>query len=1036
MQVGLLGPLRVAENGRSVRVGGARLRALLIRLALDAGQVVSIESLAGAVWPEGEPADPKHAVQSLVTRLRRVLPQPSALRSAPGGYRLDLPPTAVDALRFERLVRQGRRALRDGQPAHAARLLREALQLWRGEALAEVASAPFASAAVARLTELRLAATEDRIAADLSGGADAAADPARLVVELEELTTAYPVRERLHALLVRALVADGRPGEALTAYQRIRERLADELGADPGPELRQAHLAALRAADLPPRRRGNLPTALTSFVGRDRERVRLGEQLAQHRLVTLVGPGGVGKTRLATTVAAGLADRYPGGAWLVELGAVTEPAEVAPAVAAALGLREPSLLDQPAAARDPVGRLVEALAGDPALLVMDNCEHLVDAAAGLVEDLLGRCPRLRVLATSREPLRIPGEALHPVPSLAVAAAVRLFADRAAAVRPDLPVAGPEHSTVVEICQRLDGLPLAIELAAAHLRTLPLERLASGLDDRFRLLTRGSRTALPRQRTLRAVVAWSWGLLDPADRRAAERLAVFPATITQEAAGAVGVTADQLAVLVDKSLLQLLPEPRPRYRMLETIRAYGRERLAEAGELGSTRAAHAGYVRQLAHAAEPHLRGAGQLPWVRRLGEERENLLAALQFARDTGDGELAVGLAAALGQFWTLSGNHAEAAGWLRLALAVPGGDPAARTTATAYYLFNLALSEGRALTGTDEVRQAAAGADPAVPAPGAALIEPLLALIADDTRAGLAASARRHPDPWTAAMRSLVRSFLRGNDGDMDGMRRDLAAAADRFRSAGERWGLATALTFLAHTQITLGRFGDAVGGLTEAIGELRELDPEDPAVLPRVLLAVARAQQGDTAAARADLRALVATGHSGASTGYLVLPYLTLGDLARLEGDLAEAARQYRAAEQWLSRLPVDAPLLRAMLRCGTGRLAVARGDLAAAREQLAEALATALELPDIPLVAEIGVAVAGWLGRGGDAAAAAEVLGAAHALRGAPDAFDPDVLRLRRELAADLGAPTYQQWYERARRLDRAAAVGRIEAQVRRR
>src|SRR5690606_10574662 len=292
-----------------------------------------------------------------------------------------------------------------------------------------------------------------------------------------------------------------------------------------------------------------------------------------------------------------------------------------------------------------------------------------------------------------------------------------------------------------------------------------------------------------------------GLLDHADRRAAERLAVFPAAITQEAAGAVGVTADQLATLVDKSLLQLLPGPRPRYRMLETIRAYGRERLAEAGELDAARSAHAGYARQLADAAGAHLRGAGQLPWVRRLAEERENLLAALQFARDTGDGERAVGLAAALGQFWTLSGNHAEAAGWLRLALAVPGGDPAARTTATAYYLFNLALSEGRALTGTDEVRQAAAGADPAVPAPGAALIEPLLALIADDTRAGLAASARRHPDPWTAAMRSLVRSFLRGNDGDMDGMRRDLAAAADRFRSAGERWGLATALTFLAHT-------------------------------------------------------------------------------------------------------------------------------------------------------------------------------------------------------------------------------------------
>lgn len=548
----------------------------LIRLALDAGRTVTADLLSHALWPEEGPTDRANALQSLVSRLRQTLPGTPVVRSDPGGYRLELPPEAVDALRFERLAREGRRALRDRQAGIAARRLREALGLWRGEALADVAEAPFAAAAVVRLSELRLGAIEDRIEAELQS----APEHSHLVAELEELAALHPLRERLRVLLVKALHADGRQAEALTAYEEFRRLLADELGADPGPELQDAHLAALRGEKAPEpasstRPRGNLRVALTSFVGRAEEQARIRKQLKEGRLVTLVGPGGAGKTRLATTFAATIADGVPGGAWLVELAPVTDPADVTQAVVGALGLREVGWLDTPTASRDPLSRLVEALSAVETLIVLDNCEHVIDGTARLVDDLLGRCPRLRVLATSREPLGILGEALCPVPPLGLPEpgasadeapaypAARLFADRAAAAQPDFSITDDNVAAVSEICRRLDGLPLAIELATARLSSLPVEEVAARLGDRFRLLTGGSRTVLPRHQTLRAAVGWSWDLLDDDERGVAERLAVFPATISPEAAGQVCAVSpsafptvlDALAALADKSLLQ-------------------------------------------------------------------------------------------------------------------------------------------------------------------------------------------------------------------------------------------------------------------------------------------------------------------------------------------------------------------------------------------------------------------------------------------------------------------------------------------------
>ncbi len=593
VRVSVLGPLEVTDPaGHPVRVGGHRVRALLTLLALDAGRVVPAHVLIGRLWGEERPADAANALQSLVSRLRVALRQAGipdgVLESCPAGYRLAVRPHAVDAIAFEARARAGRQALARGDAREAADQLRAALGAWRGSALTDVAGEGFAFAPAARLAELRLAATLDRIEADLAlGAADAA-----LVGELRELTAVDELAERPAALLMRALAATGRQAEALVVHQRIRDRLADRLGVDPSPQLEQAYLAVLRQ-EIPPAAAPLCGVAVTeppagpspgqapgvgvrrpptSFVGRDDDLAGLLKRLPVERLVTLTGPGGVGKTRLALEAAA----RLDGPAWFAELAPVTDPAEVPYALLDVLCLRERSIARRADTAGDAAGRLCAFLADRDAVLVLDNCEHVIDAAAALAARLLADCPRVRILATSREPLRIPGEALHLVAPLATPSetdptvmtsgnpAVRLFADRAAAVLDGFEVSAANAGAVARICRTLDGMPLAIELAAPWLRTLTPAQLAGRLDDRFTLLTGGSRVALPRHQTLRAVVDWSWNLLSDQERVLARRLAVFPAEVTLAAAEracagqlpglTVGAVLPALAGLVSKSIL--------------------------------------------------------------------------------------------------------------------------------------------------------------------------------------------------------------------------------------------------------------------------------------------------------------------------------------------------------------------------------------------------------------------------------------------------------------------------------------------------
>ncbi len=724
MQVRLFGGLEATQDGVPVPVRGAKQRALLALLALRRGQPVSADRLIDALWGDGQAANPANALQAQIGQLRRTL-GPGAIVTTEAGYALDVGPEDVDVVRFEHLVAQGRRLAEAGEAADASAALGEALRLRRGEPLAEFAyagfvrgtdassaDAGFADAERAHLDELMLVAIETRAGADLVLGRHG-----ELAAELEAWCRRHPLRERLWELLILALYRAGRQAEALRAYTEVRDRLVDELGLDPGPALRDLETRILAQhpslspeplpstqeppapeppapeppapeppapeppAPEPPAQAGNLRERLSSFVGRDAELAQLRETVRASRLVTLIGPGGAGKTRLAVEAAAVLREEHPDGAWLVELAGVAEPAGVAPAAAHALGAA-PSALASPQPVTSTAEFIVRHLAGRSLVVVLDNCEHVIGEAATLADTLVTAVPGLRLIATSREPLGVPGEVLVPVGGLAPPGAAELFADRARAVRPGFTA---DEDAIADICARLDGLPLAVELAAARLRALPLATLADRLDDRFRLLTGGARTARPRQQTLRAVVDWSYDLLFEDERRLFTRLATF--TGGCELAAAEAVCADEhvpaadildvLARLVDKSLVTAPgPGDQDRFSQLQTLWAYGRDRLAESGEADAIRARHGAYYRQLARQAHDGLRGATGPGWRDRLAAESGNLRAALDWFVAAGDAEGALSLTSGMAWLWFINGDFAEGERWLGDALGAPGPQP------------------------------------------------------------------------------------------------------------------------------------------------------------------------------------------------------------------------------------------------------------------------------------------------------------------------------------------------------------------------
>ncbi|MFI7357558.1 ATP-binding protein [Streptomyces avidinii] len=887
------------ETGAPLPLGGARLRALLAALALRAGRPASVVELVDDVWGDDPPQDAPAALQALVARLRRALGGRGTVHSAPtGGYLLAAAREDIDLHRFDRLAVQGGQELAT-DPEAAARTLRTALALWRGPALADLPES--ARAARAAVTEARRSgAVRQRIEADLRSGATA---PAALLPEIEVLVQESPYDETLRAQQLRALRAAGRPADALVAYEATRRALADGLGTDPGPELTALHAELLQPRapqppsqpgtshpephpepqpgtsqpppDQPPQSRpevprGNLRPRLTSFVGREPELAALRADLSRLRLITLTGPGGSGKTRLAEHAAAA----HPEAGWIVELARLDHPAAVPGAVLSALGLRESSLVarENPTpAATDPTSRLVEHCAHRRLLLVLDNCEHVVGAAAELAERLLTHCPGVRILATSREPLGVPGETVRPVEPLPPAPAHRLFADRGAAARPGFSPTDEDPAAVVEICARLDGLPLAIELAAARLRLLTPRQIADRLDDRFRLLTSGSRTVLPRQQTLRAVVDWSWDLLDEAERTVLRRLSVFAGGCDLAAAEAVCAdprdpapydAADLLGSLVDKSLVLAEPDEDHgmRYRMLETIHEYAAERAA-AHPAGARDAArrHAAHYVAFAEEAEPLIRSAAQLPWIRRVETELDNLRAALHTsAGEAADTEVAQRLVFALGWFWWLRNYRAEGAEWTTRILALTPGIPAEGTPAYWRHMrlqvldmFLLAESNSADRFHTPEYRDLAAhlketfrhGSPETTRFPGmlwpatSFLTGTALEFHADLDRS--VANCRVHAGEWELGIVLMLRAHVAIDvTGGLAAVDADLAELHEIARRVGDRWTRAQVASAAGEVALSRGRYADARVEYEECLRLAREVGAsvEAPFAIARI--------------------------------------------------------------------------------------------------------------------------------------------------------------------------------------------------------
>ena len=594
----ILGTVEAVRDGAPLVLGGPRHRRLLAALLVHAGEVLSAGRLIDALWGASPPRSAPAMLHVRVSELRAALRATGTeLQTQHGGYLLGMRADGLDARRFERLAAAGASALARGDLGQAGADLRGALTLWRGPALTEFAHAPFARAEAARLDELRLQAIENRVTADLGLGRHR-----ELVAELEPLVAGNPLRERLRGQLMLALYRSGRQAEALQVFHTACALMADQLGLDPGVDLRRLHAAMLRqdpALNLPALRAadvcGNLPAPLTPLIGRADDVREVRVLLREHRLVTLTGVGGAGKSRLAVEVATACQPDLRGGAWLVQLESLGGRDQPLSAVAAVLGVR-------PDRERPIVDVLAEHVGASDPLLLLDTCEHLVDEVACAVDALLRRCPGLRILVTSRERLGVTGETVRPVGGLAVpepgaglaavarADAVRFLVDRVAAVQPGIALTGETAGALAEICRRLDGLPLALELAATAVAAWGLDPVAARLNDRFRLLTRGSRSAPARHRTLRAMVEWSYQRLDAAPRRLFERLAVLRDGFTiRDVEAACGDPADggwsvvaALANLVDKSLVTVVHggAGEPRYRVPETLRAYALQSAAD------------------------------------------------------------------------------------------------------------------------------------------------------------------------------------------------------------------------------------------------------------------------------------------------------------------------------------------------------------------------------------------------------------------------------------------------------------------------
>ncbi|MFH8615796.1 BTAD domain-containing putative transcriptional regulator [Streptomyces sp. NPDC017979] len=1057
MRFGVLGPVGVwTADGRSVRVPERKVRALLAGLLVHRGRPVSADRLVDDLWGAQPPGRPAAALQNKVWHLRRALeaaePGGRALVAARSpGYQLLVDDDAVDADRFHRLVERARAA---ADPRTRTALLADALALWRGPAYADFADEEFTRVAAASLAEQRLTALEEQAEARLLLG-----EHALVADDLGDLVALHPLRERLRTAHVRALYLAGRQGAALRSYAEAREVLADRLGVDPGPELAALHQAvltqdpALTAVPSPAttavRSPSNVPrAALIELIGRDAALTELTAAVTGRRLVTLTGPGGVGKTQLALALAARLGGAFPGGVRLVEFAALAPvrtaaAPEVLELVAGVLGVRDDVV---PTAAAEPpslTDRVAQALGDRPTLLVFDNCEHVVEPVAALVADLLSATGSLTVLATGQVPLQVRGEWLYEVGPLAGRDAQELFTARARAAAPHVALDAAHTEAVAAICRRLDGIPLALEMAATRVRVLGVAELAARLDDRFHVLASGVRGAPARQRTLRAVIDWSWGLLGDAEQVVLRRLAVHADGCTLAAAEEVCPTAgvdraqvlDLLARLVEASLVAVADTPEgPRYRLWESVAAYCVEQVRERGELAELRLRHRDHYAALAERAQPHLRGPEQRRWLRLLDAEGANFRTALEGAVEAEDATRALRLVNALAWYWRLRGRYGEAERSLAQALAlapssVPAGQDGVRVAAARAWLGGMRLALGGSADPLAEYGAALAPYehvdDPAGLARARWYVGSNLYGVKDlapsrDLVLRAQRAFRDLGDAWGTAAALASRAFQAKLRGEFDAVREQGERSLAIFRDLGDGWGQLQAMVPLqTHAEVTgdyplAGRlFRDGLR-MAEDLGLWPEVSFQLSGLGRIALLTgdLAQAQEYHERARRMAVEQSDVFGEQYAEIG--------LGMGARRQGRLA-AAEEHFATVLRLHREQRYEPGAPSLILAELGFVAEARGESAKARQLQQQGLVAARATGDPRAVALALEGLAGAQLASDRAEHAAELLGAAARARASvgvplPRGERGDVDRISAGARARLGAEGYAEAFRR--------------------
>lgn len=895
---GVLGDVTAVRAGRPAVIPASKPKLLLALLVTRPNQVVSADQLIDELWDGTPPASARTLLHGYIADLRGILEPERAprtpatiLRTQSPGYVLACLPEDVDATTFEHLVRRAREAFQRQDAAAARGFLDEALDLWQGDPFGAVRDAPALQPARTRLEQLHLSAVEDRVMLDLRDGQDAT-----LVPELERLVAQHPLRERLWAALLLALYRSGRQADALAAYERIAGVLRDQLGADPGPELSRTHAAILRQeADLPrlgsTSRLNRPPRSTTRLVGRQDLLARLGETVGDHRLVTLLGPGGCGKTRLAQELARSLEPAEP-VAW-VDLAPTRHAAAVVATTMTALGV-----VEQPR--RDPLDTLVAQLSDRRLVVVLDTCEHQLAACRDLVDALLQGCTGLRVVATSRTALRLHGEVRWTVPPLALptdgadrgaaatAEAVQLFVDRARDVRPGFTLSSDNHADVVAICRQLEGIPLAIELAASWVAVLGLPAIRDQLSDPLGFLTRGSPQAPPRQQTLRSTIEWSHRLLPDEDRRVLAQLSVFAGAFPLDAAvrvcGVDGTDStlgtdevepdtpgliDRLANLQAASLVAAVHRPGRRecYHLLDTIRQFGQERLDAAGLSTRLHERHARYVHDLARQAEPALYGPELSTWLAWLEDAHADVRAALAWALDADQPGLALDTAGALARYWMARAHIAEGRRFVRRALdADDGQHPSARVRAllAASFLASLHYDLDVARTTADEALTMVRAVGHVRGTAWALGLAGLAAAMAGDTTASVRSTQEAlqlpgiEEDPLARgwALNFLALGLQAG--GQYEQQREALAESLELCREAGDPMGIEWALGYGGSAAYALGRREEAVRLLEQSLALSTRIG--NSWGMARNLAAVALASR-DAAAARAQMRSSLRT-------------------------------------------------------------------------------------------------------------------------------------------------------------------------------